>query len=327
MFNYFNLKNRQAAVQPTKAIHWFSHLFSELIGTIWISLGLAGLSIIIKDKVVEHYLLHNVIVGFFAGFVVVGSCLIFFGRWSVDLNPVVTLYRWFNGTNKTGYVMAKLAMQIVGGILAGLIIYGIGHNASGIKFEANYLANATDTAHKANHYISAHNVSAKSFMPNFDSAFAKEAVITKKTIWSGGVWIFFGEMVLGAILLFPIFSPRLDNKYRDTFICFIISFDVWMGILLGSAAINPVRGLAQQVPTLFFDMKHLSAMAQYDIHMGTWAMVLGNLMSPVFHAFMQGFTEKYGNPALLWMLNYKNNKASHYVKETQTKEESVKKNN
>ncbi|UUD34992.1 aquaporin [Mycoplasmopsis caviae] len=317
MFKFFNFKNRQNALQPAKAKHWISHIISELIGTIWISLGLAGLSIIVKDKIVEHYLLHNVIVGFYAGFVIVGSCLIFFGRWSVDLNPLVTIYRWLSGTNKSTYVFVKIAIQIVGAIIAGLIIYAIGHYASSVTFSTTYAANSTQASIQANHYISAHNVSLKSFIGQFDSSFKQGSAISNKTIWSGATWIFFGEMVLGAILLFPIFSPRLEAKYRDTFICFIISLDVWMGILLGSAAINPARGLAQQVPTLFFDMKNLNAMAKYDIIVATFSMILGNLLSPVLYALSQGFTEKYGNGALLWMMNHKNNRASHYVSQSE----------
>ncbi|MCU9940027.1 hypothetical protein NW739_04925 [Mycoplasmopsis felis] len=56
-----------------------------------------------------------------------------------------------------------------------------------------------------------------------------------------------------AVLLFPIFSPNINGKYRDLFIMFIISMSVWMGILGGSAAINPFRGLAQQLPLLVFE--------------------------------------------------------------------------
>ncbi|WP_027120900.1 aquaporin [Mycoplasmopsis lipofaciens] len=304
MFKFFKIKKeeRLQANEPQYKKAWVTHMLSELIGSIWISLGLAGLSIIIQNKPLEVYLLHNVIVGFFAGFIIVGSCLFIFGRWSVDLNPVVTLYRWLNGTNTTRYAFIKIFFQLIGGIIAGLIIYGIGHFTSDLNF--------------ANFYISPANSSNKDFIVsnNISNPYKMDLNGTINQLMPGTFWILFVELVISMILLFPIFSPRIDNKYRDLFIMLIISFDVWMGILAGSAAINPIRGLAQQVPTLFFDMNKMSHFKQQDILLGTLAMIIGDLLAPFVYALFQGWTEKYFNNWILKAINFKNHKIDDYVK-------------
>lgn len=311
MFNYFKYTKakREHAEQPKNAKTWTAHMFSELIGTIWISLGLAGLSILINGKALESkFLLSNVIVGFFAGFIIVGSCLFIFARWSCDLNPSVTIYRWINGTNTSLYAILKIIMQMIGGILAGLIIYGIGYATNnGAEWRASNLA------------ISAAASANKDFL-EFNNA-GKQAII------GGSLWIFFGEMVMTAILLFPIFSPRFEAKYRDLMILFIISLSVWMGILQGSAAINPARGLAQQVPDLFFgikegssasiqaDLSHLHGVPQRyaDLYSATAAMMVGDFLAPFFYALVQGFTDKCGVPFINGAIQFKNNKMQNMI--------------
>lgn len=314
MFKFFKIKSidRLNANEPQSKKAWAKHLISEFIGTIWISLALAGLSILINGKPLEKFfLLHNVIVGFFAGFVVVGSCLMIFARWSVDLNPSVTLYRWLNATNTSKYAFTKILMQIAGAIVTGILIWVIGYFANG--------KNASNLA------ISTLAAAEKDFL-EFNNLKKSKPIVA---ISSGTAWIFFGEMVMTAILLFPIFSPRIEDKYRDLFIYFIISLSVWMGILQGSAAINPARGFAQQIPDLFFGIKEQSTsmsalngtmwandkkVAQYDLIFATLAMVLGDLCAPFFYAVVQGLTEKYFNNWNNNIINYKNKKMQDYIK-------------
>lgn len=315
MFKFFKIRkaNRPDAVEPQSAFAWFKHLTSEIIGTIWISLALAGLSILISGKPLESFfLLHNVIVGFFAGFIVVGSCLMIFARWSVDLNPSVTLYRWINGTNSSKYAFAKILSQIIGCILAGLIIWVIGY--------------ATNNKNASNLSISSLTAANKDFL-DFNNL--KNGASITNAIVSGSLWIFFGEMVMTSILLFPIFSPRIDSKYRDLFIFFIISLSVWMGILQGSAAINPARGFSQQLPDLFFGLKNDSSamknlegttwqgnfnIGKIDLISATIAMILGDLCAPIFYAIIQGLTEKYFNNWNNAIINFRNQKAQDFIK-------------
>lgn len=300
MFQVFKIKNRVDSQYPKNTVVWTKHLLSELIGTIWLSLSLAGLSIFIKDKVLEHHVfLHNVIVGFYAGFIAVGSALFIFVRWSCDLNPAVTIYRWINGQNTTTYAFAKIIMQFAGAIVAGLIIYGIGKT--------------TSSSQASNSAISALASAKKDFISANDDS-----------LWAGGLWIFFGEMVMTAILLFPIFSPRISNKYRDLMIMFVISLSVWMGILLGTAAINPARGLAQQVPDLFFGINNGStsfkqslgnlSLAKNDLAFATAAMMLGGLIAPIFYGLIQGITQRYINNMIVNLINFKNNKHNEMKK-------------
>ncbi|MBW0596907.1 hypothetical protein [Mycoplasmopsis anatis] len=110
-----------------------------------------------------------------------------------------------------------------------------------------------------------------------------------------------------AILLFPIFSPNINDKYRDLMIMFIISLSVWMGILGGSAAINPARGLAQQLPYLF-NAAHTGASVTNSFIGGTIAMTLGSSLAPIFYLFIQGVTQKYVNPFVVYCIKFKNNR-------------------
>ncbi|UUD36710.1 MIP family channel proteins [Mycoplasmopsis californica] len=294
MFSFFKFKNRQDAKQPNSVVNWVKHLGSEFFGTIWLSFGLAGLSILIEGKTVEAHMVHNLLVAFFAGFIVVGFALMAFLRWSCDLNPAVTIYRWLNGTNNTSYALAKIATQFVAAIITGLIIYGIG--------------NATNNGLAANEAISALGAANKDFIENNNDNLA-----------AGASWIFFGEMVMTAVLLFPIFSPNVKDEYRDLIIMFVISLSVLFGMLLGSAAINPARGLAQQVPDLFFGIKGGSKagiytggdfdLAKKDLVVATVMMMAGGAMAPVFYAFVQGVTMTYINPLVAKAIKFKNFKA------------------
>lgn len=313
MFKIFKTSRQERlnAAQPKNKWVWLSHIASELIGTIWLSFALAGLSTYINNRPAEQYfLLHDVLVAFYAGFIAVGSCLIIFLRWSCDLNPAVTIYRWLNGTNTSLYAIVKIVTQFAGGIIAGLIIYAIGSNVGNHMGAANSAISAIVASNKGE-YLGP----------------------IKNSIPSGAMWIFFGEMFMTAILLFPIFSPRIQDKYRDLFIMFIISLSVWMGMFLGSAAINPVRGLAQQVPDLFFGIKQGSTsyvnaakalpagssatqimeLAKNDLMAATLSMVFGTLCAPVCYALIQGFTRTYLINWLNTVIGFKNNKAHNMI--------------
>ncbi|RIV16789.1 aquaporin [Mycoplasmopsis gallopavonis] len=335
IFSFFKLRKEERldAEKPKDLRTWIVHGLSEYFGTILISLFLAGLSIYVsshkgKPLVIEEYLLHPIIVGFFAGFVAVGTVLFIFLRWSCDLNPSVTLYRYLSGKNNGYYASYKLFIQILGAITAGLIIHGVGLltaptiEVAGQKVQV--LSNAP---------IDALSSAAKAFEP----------VKGTPSIAKGGTWIFFVEMVMTSVLLLPIFSPNINNKYRDLFIMTIISFSVWMGILGGTAAINPARGFAQQASTLFFHggqndsailaHAHLKDYVKFfgessatdtgqsalqviankhvysSVVIATAAMILGDLAAPFFYLFVQGITEKYINPAIVSIIGYKNYKA------------------
>ncbi|MFV8480942.1 aquaporin [Mycoplasma sp. 653B] len=328
LFSFFKLKatERGDAEKPADVRTWIVHGLAEFFGTILISLGLAGVSIYTASgKHAEEYLLHPIIVGFYAGFIVVGICLFLFLRWSCDLNPSVTIYRYLNGRNNGWYASYKIFIQTLGAIAAGAIIYGLGKASA----PHGYISNAP---------ITAINAASKSFLDYTNCS--KEQVLA-----AGSVWIFFVELVMTAILLFPIFSPNINNKYRDLLIMFVISLSVWMGLLGGSAAINPARGLAQQFPILLFeghsdnfvaitgkqlasyknlgfDPAHIivdgkvglsSIQSVKDSHIlwdsivyGTIAMVLGDVLSPVFYLLVQGSTQKFVNPLVAKIIGFKN---------------------
>ena len=286
LFSYFKVmkKDRKQVEQPKDLKTWLVHGASEFIGTILITLGLAGLSIVTASgHPAEDYLGHPMLVGFYAGFLVVGFLLLTFLRWSCDLNPAVTLYRWLNGTNTSKFAIYKLVIQFGAGILAGIMIYAMGHAAS-----PTGVANHAITLEGASHHFA-------SFAgPN-------------SRVWAGIV-IFAVEFVMMMILLFSIFSKSINDKYRDLMIMFVISMDVWLGLLTGTAAINPARGLGQQVPGLFWGAGAGNAADMSDIGYATLLMELGTLLAPAGYLFIQGLTEHYINPAVVKVIKYKNNR-------------------
>ncbi len=293
IFEFFKFKKRDRlhAEEPKDKLTWAKHGFSEFFGTLLLSLSLAGLSTIVAgtSNPAELYFLHPVLVGFYAGFIAVGGVLFIFLRWSCDLNPAVTITRLLKGTNTLKYGIFKIVIQMVAGILTGLIIYGFGKLG-------NAYQNGTQVS---NHAISS--------IAAADKAFVKIGL--SKSIAAGSTWIFFVELVMTGILLFPIFSGIISDKYRDFGIMFIISLSVWMGILGGTAAINPARGIAQQVPGLFFghDVGHSKSYA--DIVSATMAMEAGTFMAPFFYVLMQGILTEWVNPIVVKIIHFKNHKA------------------
>ncbi|WP_051521838.1 aquaporin [Mycoplasma leonicaptivi] len=338
IFSFFKLSKskRSEAEKPKDLLTWIIHGVSEYVGTILISLLLAGLSTIVVVKeskfiMLEEYLIHPIIVGFYAGFVAVAICLFLFLRWSCDLNPSVSLYRYLSGRHDGWYTTYKITIQFLGSITAGLIIYAVGHSTTGDQYLANNPINSISSAVKV----------FEVFRNSQDSV---DTLIGK-----GSTWIFFIEMVMTSILLFPIFSPNLNNKYRDLLIMFIIALSVWMGILGGTAAINPARGLAQQWPAIFFafsesgnsqlvgyalknysgirsvmDSNDLISTTRQSISTGTIAMVLGGFAAPFFYLIVQGLTERYINPFVLKVIAFKNYKVHCMIKGYDKKEKENK---
>lgn len=303
LFSYFKVtrKDRKQVEQPKTLKIWLIHGASEFVGTILITLGLAGLSTVARKDgmVAESFLGHDVLVGFYAGFLVVGFLLFTFLRWSCDLNPAVTLYRWLSGQNTSKYAIYKLVIQFVAGILAGMMIYAMGH-AHGVHFSS------TSTDVVANHGIRATGAYGK-IMKDWQVANVSES--TKIAV--GAALIFVAEFVMMMILLFSIFSKSINPKYRDLMIMFIISLDVFIGILSGTAAINPARGLGQQIPGLFWGAHAGNAGSMQDLGMATLAMEMGTLLAPAGYLFVQGLTEHYINPFVVKVIGYKNNRTDH----------------
>ncbi|WP_322910932.1 aquaporin [Mycoplasmopsis felis] len=329
IFSFFKLKktDRINSEKPKDVKTWVIHGISEYVGTILLSLLLAGLSTIIKVSDghifrIEEYLIHNIIVGFYAGFIAVGLVLFIFLRWSCDLNPTVSFFRYLNGSQTGWYVVYKIFIQLLGAITAGAIIYGVGKltNESHVGYFSNLPFDAITAAKKA--------------FPDFQGVSNSQSALL-----SGSTWIFFIELVMTAVLLFPIFSPNINGKYRDLFIMFIISMSVWMGILGGSAAINPFRGLAQQLPLLVFEdlsngteqikkiVGMFSSEANFDgaklyynsVVSATISLMLGGILAPVFYLFVQGITQRWINPFIIKVISYKNYKSEHMEKLSKTK--------
>lgn len=314
LFSFFKLtpKQREHALKPKDTRTWIIHVISELIGTIFISLGLAGLSTYIGSYTIEeHFLFLNVLVGFFAGFVIVGLCLFIFLRWSCDLNPIVTITRYLKGINNGWYAIYKIVIQVIGALIAGAIILGVGKAASTVSDDSLLLPNkAIDAFGSASKIF-------ETFRPT-----------TEQGKFFGGLGvIFITEVFVSLILLFSIFSPTIKSKYRDFMILFIISMSVWAGILGGSAAINPARGLAQQLPSLYLFGQITNPQVAKSLIWSTIIMILGDLFATFLYVFLQGFNEYYFNKMIHKVILYKNNWVNSMVtnKEAITGKDNVEK--
>ena len=289
-FFAFSKSKRELAEQPKNKVILIKHGLSEFFGTFLLAIALAGLSTIVAgtDQAFEFYMLHPVIVGFYAGFVVIGSLLMIFLRWSCDLNPAVTITRILKGTNTVKYGLFKIVIQFIAAIVVGLIIYALGKFGNG---EAS------------NHAITSTGVASKTF--------AVSHLGWTKTVAAGASWIFVIELLVTSILLFPVFSLSISDKYRDFIIIFIISMSASIGIMSGTATLNPARGLAQQVPGLFFGHAAGNAKSASDIITATIAIEAGTLFAPFFYVMCQGLLTEYINPVFLKIIKFKNYRSAN----------------
>ncbi|WP_025755309.1 MIP/aquaporin family protein [Mycoplasmopsis cricetuli] len=303
LFSFFKIlpSQRNEALRPVNGKTWIINGFSEFLGTFILSFALAGLSIYINKSVVEHYFLSKVFLGLFSGFGVVGVCMFIFLRWSCDLNPIISITKYLKGMHNGWYVSYKIFIQILAGILAGIIVYLIGIKTSGQTQDGYTLANAPVDA-----------------INSTETLFKILNLNQIGKLYVGGTVIFCGELIMSMILLFSIFSSTIKDKYRDVVTLFIISMAFWVGILSGSAAINPVRGLAQQLPTLF--VGNYSSEFMVSVTVATLAMILGNLLSTVIYVFMQGFNEYFFNPMLHKIIFWKNNSKSAFITDQEYKQ-------
>jgi len=90
-----------------------------------------------------------------------------------------------------------------------------------------------------------------------------------------------------------------------------------MGILGGTAAINPARGLAQQVPGLFFGHGVGASESTADIVSATLAMEAGTFLAPFFYVFAQGLLVNYVNPIVVSIISFKNYRSNNMKVDTQ----------
>ncbi|UUM20027.1 MULTISPECIES: aquaporin [unclassified Mycoplasma] len=296
IFSHFKLTHKQKAnaLLPIDIYTWIIHGLSEFFGTLILSLGLAGLSINVSGHTVEKWaLLSNGIVGFFTGFIILALCLLIFLRWSCDLNPIVSITRYLKGLHNGWYTSYKVFTQFLASIVAGAIIFVIGSSIN-----PNGLANTP---------IDAYQSAQKNFLVEISTI--------KPSLNLGITVIFFTELLMSLILLFGYFSPIIKEKYREFMILLLISMSVWLGLLGGSVAMNPARGLAQQLPTLFLYTNSNIAADKIinSVAIATVTMILANLLSSVVYVILQGFNNHYFNPFLHKIIKFKNHHSKSLI--------------
>ncbi|UUD35915.1 hypothetical protein NPA08_03015 [Mycoplasmopsis citelli] len=290
LFSFFKLtaSQKEHALRPIDIHTWITHGISEFFGTLFLSLILAGLSIYVSNYTIQSWsLLSQGLVGFFSGFIVLGTALVIFSRWSCDLNPIISITKYLKGQNNGWYASYKIFMQFLAAFVAGAIILAIG--------------NATSSSDLPNAPINAYISAQQTFLTQISNL--------KPSINLGIIVIFFTELVICLILLFGYFSPIIKEHYRYFMLLFLYSALIWLGILGGSQAANPARGLAQQLPSMFLyaaDNTNASKVIN-TVAISTVTMLLAELISTALYVFLQGFNEYYFAPFLHKIIKFKNN--------------------
>ena len=277
IFKFGHNRQKTQLYTPTDQKTWWAHMSSEFIGTFILSLALAGLAIVMPNKqALGSYMYNQIFIGIYAGAVVL-LLIMAFSRWSCDINPAVTVFRIINGTNTTKYGLAKITIQFLAGFLAGVVIWAL---------TADDITTAIDAT--------------KNYPGIFKfGALKNNSVHLSKT--AAFFWELFVESVMIVILLWAVFSKGIKDSHRELVIAFSISCALMVGFISGnSLAINPARGLAQQIPALLSGDINSSG-----ILITTIALLLTGIAGPVLYALIQGYAISYGNDILLKAVTFK----------------------
>lgn len=283
------VKRRLELVQPTQKKDWLIYGLSEFIGAFVIAFALSALSINwINGKPLEQFFGHKFFLGFFEGFIIKGSLILILIRWSVDINPAVTGYKVLIGYNSPLYGAYKITLQLLGGLLAGFLTYVIGSQM--------------DTG-LINHAISIDSIQDSFFNPESTSP---SLIIT---------FLFFIELIVTMIYLYPIFSKSIINEYRDLTIMLVISLNSFIGLAagVGVSAANPVRVLALQLPYLIEGIESIGRFEHttYALYITlTLVMLSAGFVAPLFYYGIYNIVISRVNPLIHKAIRFKNKRSA-----------------
>ena len=298
--------SKQSRLEP-KAPHqkrrWAIHGVSELLGTFLISFFYVAFSLYVKEiddghghhslVAVERFLGHPVIVAFLeASFK--GLLIIIFLRWSVDINPAVSIYKILTGYNKAWYGLFKVALQMLGGFLAGAFV----------------LAFANDHFHHVNHSLGTEGLTKTIFNADEHHLFQGGGSASM-----AGIMIFAFEMLITAIYLFPIFTKNLTNHYRELLLLVVLFLNTSMSFTMFgmSGAANPARAFSLWVPNA------LLGKADSAMDSAMLLAMFGSFAGPLFYIGLQEVSDKLINPSFHSAIKYKNRRVAHISRSVVTK--------
>ena len=278
IFKFGKSRKKENLYTPSDARTWITHLLSEFFGTFLISIGLAGLTIVMpNNKMPVEYMKHEIIVGIYA-FGLVLFLLIIFLRWSCDINPTVSVFRIINGTNSVQYGLAKITIQFLGGFVAGVMVWALTQNSilSGIDATKNNLG-----VFELGKYSNSHVPLSKPF------AFFWELLV---------------ETFMIIVLLWSVFSKAINERYRVLIISLAISSVLMAGFVSSgnSLTMNPARAMASQIPAILDGQINHGGLL-----ITTIALLLTGITGPFLYALIQGYSISYGNDLLLKAISFK----------------------
>ncbi|MDR2840598.1 MAG: aquaporin, partial [Paludibacter sp.] len=189
-------------------------LIAEFIGTFWLVLGGCGTAIFAGHAVG----FAGVSLAF--GLTVVTMAYGIGHISGAHLNPAVSFGVFVNGRMKAGEMLQYWASQILGGIAAAALMFGIAKSA-----------HLTIGTFAANGYGEFFNGAANYLQTNCIGAFAIEAVLT----------FIFLIVILGAT------DPRANGKFAGLAIGLCLTLIHLISIPLTNTSVNPARSISQAI--------------------------------------------------------------------------------
>ena len=272
----YNTRKKLKLTEPTTLKKWLVNLTSEIFATAVLSFLFAGLFIVLPNhKFILNYFYTSIFVSIYSGFVVIGILFVFFIRWSADANPIISIYKMIVGKETYRYAFAKMIAQLVGAIIAGLLVWLC--TQSVVDTTWNIFIPSTQNHLQHGFFDPTHTFS----------------------IVSGFFFCFSIEVIVGLLLLWSVFSESFDSKYRF----FIVLGITMLATLIGSSAqimnFNPVRAFAQDIGAIFTNQM------TSEMWITLCALVLGSLSTPFLLVILQWFISKYLIVWITWAIEVK----------------------
>lgn len=256
---------------PSTKMSWATKLGAEFIGTIFLTWMIALLGVTFDGTKFEFLIsfgakgwASRLVIGFWVA-ADVAICLAVFSRWSCDLNPAVTSYRWLSGQNSWKYATAKLATQFIAAFVAGGVIVATQATSHAVSGNAKDAIDAY-----GNGYGSVWSAFTVSDRPPFIETLAGNTLALKHVL------AFVGEFLGVLILLWPIFTKYIKSPaLKDILVVMIVGFGVAALLEMGTVGWNPARTLATN---FIFDVTHHTS-AGMELY---WAYLFGPIAAVFF---------------------------------------------
>ncbi len=275
----FDSELKSKKYTPSSKKTWSVKLASEFIGTIFLSWMIGLLGVTFGGTKFEELLsgghgVSRLAIGFWL-WLDIFLCLAIFARWSCDLNPLVSTFRMLTKEDSVKYGLIKIFIQLLGGLIAGMVIIGTQQMAHAITDNSGDALNSANSS-----WASFVNVAPKQGAKMF-------GYITYGGLGHHAIAIL-GEAMGAFILVWAVFNKSIKNAaIKDMVIALAIGIGVAAMLDFGTVAWNPARLLATQYIFDIFKGGH-HAMIMFPTY------VAGEFLGIFIFFGVQKFMDKYG---------------------------------